>query len=176
MKTTRFTIQDVIVTDANGNNEVKTYFIKCNHMPVKGYFVQDVNEEQNLELFKKGLSTILTMKGDRGFFLRIFVDFMLMTLEDFKNMKAADPKYCHFIAFVCDLANHKNLKDWVGVYDEDFSKFVANLCYNYYLDVDWELFQEYGSVCFAYYRLGTDYQKQWFTHQSQEVLFVHKMK
>lgn len=164
MKKTRFTIQDVIVTDANGNNEVKTHFIKYNHMPVKGYFVQDVNEEQNLELFKKGLSTILAMEGDRGFFLRIFADFMLMTLEDFKNKKAADPKYCHFIAFVCDLANHKNLKDWVGIYDEDFSKFVANLCYNYYLDVDWDLFQCYGSVCFAYYRLGTDHQKQWFTH------------
>lgn len=174
MKTIRFTIQDVIITD--GNNELKTYFIKYNHMPEKGYFVQDFNEEQNLELFKKGLSTILAMKGDRGFFLRIFADFMLMTLEDFKNKKAADPKYCHFIAFVCDLANHKNLKDWVGVYDEDFSKFVANLCYNYYLDLDWELFQEDGSVCFPYYRLGTDHQKQWFTHQSQEVLFVHKME
>ena len=147
--TLSFTVKNILTTD--GERVVDTHFISCDHMPVKGYFVQDVNDQQNLELFLKGLNTILTMEGKRGAFLRTFAAYMLMTLEDFKNGKAADQKYCQFIAFVCDLANHKNLKDWKGVYHKDFPKFVDNLCWNYYLDEDWEMFKETGNVMFAHY-------------------------
>ena len=147
--TLSFTVKNILTTD--GERTVNTHFISCDHMPVKGYFVQDVNGQQNLELFLKGLNTILTMEGKRGAFLRTFAAYMLMTLEDFNNGKAADPKYCQFIAFVCDLANHKNLKDWKGVYHKDFPKFVDNLCWNYYLDEDWEMFKETGNVMFAHY-------------------------
>ena len=147
--TLSFTVKNILTTD--GERVVNTHFISCDHMPVKGYFVQDVNDQQNLELFLKGLNTILTMEGKRGAFLRTFAAFMLMTLEDFKNGKAANQKYCQFIAFVCDLANHKNLKDWKEVYHKDFPKFVDNLCWNYYLDEDWEMFKETGNVMFAHY-------------------------
>ena len=148
--TLSFTVKNILVVDDNGNG-VNTHFISCDHMPVKGYFVQDVNDQQNLELFLEGLKTISTMEGKRGAFLRDFIAFMLMTLEDFKNGKAADPKYCHFIAFVCDLANHNNLKNWEGVYHKDFSKFVDNLCWNYYLDEDWKEYEKSRSVWFRYY-------------------------
>ena len=147
--TLSFTVKNILTTD--GERTVNTHFISCDHMPVKGYFVQDVNDQQNLELFLKGLNTILTMEGKRGAFLRTFAAYMLMTLEDFKNGKAANQKYCQFIAFVCDLANHKNLKDWKEVYHKDFPKFVDNLCWNYYLDEDWEMFKETGNVMFAHY-------------------------
>lgn len=147
--TLSFTVKNILtVTD---DNRVITHFISCDHMPVKGYFVQDVNDQQNLELFLKGLKTISTMEGKRGAFLRDFIAFMYMTLEDFKNGKAADQKYCQFIAFVCDLANHKNLKDWKGVYHKDFPKFVDNLCWNYYLDEDWKVYGKTRSVWFRHY-------------------------
>ena len=146
-----FTIKDIPTTD--GERTVITHFISCDHMPVKGYFVQDVNNQQNLELFLKGLNTILTMEGKRGAFLRTFAAFMLKDLEDFMNGKASHQKYCNFIAFVCDLANHKNLKDWKGVYHKDFPKFVDNLCWNYYLDEDWETFKKDGTVWFGYYHI-----------------------
>ena len=71
-----FTIKNILTTD--GINQVITHFVSCDHMPVKGYFVQDINEQQNLELFLKGLNTILTMEGKRGAFLRTFVAYMVM--------------------------------------------------------------------------------------------------
>lgn len=145
-----FTIKNILVVGDNGN-KITTHFISCDHFPAKGYFVQDVDEQQNLELFLKGLNTILTMEGKRGAFLRDFTSFMYMTLEDFKNGKVADQKYCQFIAFVCDLANHKNLKDWKGVYHKDFPKFVDNLCWNYYLDEDWKEYGKTKSVWFSHY-------------------------
>lgn len=151
--TLEVTVKNILVVNDDGS-KVTTHFISFNHMPVKGYFVQDVNNQQNLELFKKGLTIISTMEGKRGAFLRDFIAFMVMTLEDFKNGKAADQKYCQFIAFVCDLANHKNLKDWNGVYHKDFPKFVDNLCWNYYLDEDWETFKKDGTVWFGHYHIN----------------------
>lgn len=146
-----FTVKNILIVDDNGN-KITTHFISCDHMPVKGYFVQDVDSQQNLELFLKGLNIMLTMDGKRGAFLRTFAAYMLITLEDFNNGKAAEQKYCQFIAFVCDLANHKNLKDWEGVYHKDFPKFVDNLCWNYYLDDDWVMFKNTGYVLFEHYR------------------------
>lgn len=151
--TLSFTIKNILVVDDNGN-EVITHFISCDHMPVKGYFVQDVDSQQNLELFLKGIKTIFSMGGKRGEFLRTFATYMMLYLEDFKNGKAAHQKYCQFIAFVCDLANHKNLKNWDGVYHKDFPKFVDNLCWNYYLDDDWEFFQKNGYAFFAHYHIS----------------------
>lgn len=148
--TLSFTVKNILTVFDDGD-KVTTHFISCDHMPVKGYFVQDVNNQQNLELFKKGLTIISTMEGKRGAFLRDFIAFMLMTLEDFKNGKAADQKYCQFIAFVCDLANHKNLKEWKGVYHKDFPKFVDNLCWDYYLDEDWKEYGKTSSVWFRHY-------------------------
>lgn len=148
-----FTVKKILVVDYNGN-KVNTHFISCDHMPAKGYFIQDVDNQQNLELFLKGLNTILTMEGKRGAFLRTFAAFMLMDLEDFGSGRAADQKYCNFIAFVCDLANHKNLKKWKGVYHKDFPKFVDNLCWNYYLDEDWVMFQKTGYAMFGHYHIN----------------------
>lgn len=148
--TLEVTVKNILVVNEDGS-KVTTHFISFNHFPVKGYFVQDVNEQQNLELFKKGLTIISTMEGKRGAFLRDFIAFMVMTLEDFNNGKAADQKYCNFIAFVCDLANHKNLKDWKEVYHKDFPKFVDNLCWNYYLDEDWKEYGKTKSVWFRHY-------------------------
>lgn len=117
-----------------------------------GWYVQDVDIQQNVELFTKGLYEIMRMEGKRGMFLRTFVLSMANTLEEvIGNKKGANERYCNFIAFVCDLANHKNLKGWNGVYHKDFLKFVDNLCWNYYLDVDWERYKKGQSVEFKYY-------------------------
>lgn len=118
----------------------------------KGWYVQNHDSQQNVELFVKGIDEIFRMQGKRGAFLRTFVLSMCNTMEEvFDNKKGAHERYCNFIAFVCDFANHKNLKKWEGVYHKNFNKFVSNLCWNYYLDTDWECFKEKGTCFFNYY-------------------------
>lgn len=144
------TIKPIIIPTDNGT--IQTNFFSLNHNPAKGYFVQDVDKQQNTELFAKGLHMIFAMEGKRGEFLRYFASFMQKDIEEFENGDAAHPKYCSFIAFVCDLANHNNLKDWKGVYHKDFPKFVSNLCWNYYLDEDFNTFKNGDFPTFNYYQ------------------------
>ena len=96
------------------------------------------------------------MDGKRGAFLQRFVNMMGRTFENHKWF--ARVSYSEFIAFVCDIALHKNPKlAHKTCYHKDFRKYVANLCYNYYLDEDFEQFKvdEY-SVVYAHYT-GIDF-------------------
>lgn len=116
----------------------------------RGWLVQDISDEQNTEIFKKGLKIIFEMDGKRGDFLKTFVMQMANTFSEVQP-KCGEESYCNFIAFVCDIAQHKKLKNWEGVYHKAFPKFVGNLCWNYYLDGDWELYKKGKDPIFARY-------------------------
>ena len=132
----------------------KTQFIKVGNTDY-GYVVQDNDKLQNIDKFQKGLSLIENMSGKRGEFLNHFVARMALPMSMVMGEETSrvfiDERYCNFIAFVCDIANHKELKDWNGVYDKAFPKFVANLCYNYFLDDDFETYKKGEKPQFNFY-------------------------
>lgn len=156
MKQKQFTATEIVFVTNNGPQSFK--FFSLDDEPSKGYFVQDLNPQQNSMLFHKGISLIMTKDGKRWDFLREFISSMLIDINDVLNAaynNTTPPfttsKYCHFVAFVCDLANHNNLKDFKGVYDKRFPIFVANLCWNYFLDVDFEMFKNGKKPLFSHY-------------------------
>lgn len=132
---------------------VKTIYV-TNTETNCGYYVQDLGKQQNPDLFIKGISIIEKMKGKRGEFLNLFLTKMgkpfHYTMSD-KGSVFTNERYCSFIAFVCDIANHKNLTNWKGVYHKDFPKFVSNICWNYYLDADFEKFKAGDMPTFDFY-------------------------
>lgn len=136
------------------NVEKPTVFIAVENTDY-GYVVQDVYREQNIEKFIKGLGIISNMNGKRGEFLNHFITRMALPMSMVFNEETAivfkDERYCNFVAFICDLANHNELKKWDKVYDKVYAKFVANLCYNYYLDEDFETFKNGGKPQFNHY-------------------------
>ena len=91
------------------------------------------------------------MEGKRGAFLQRFVTMMAKYFE--ANDWFITARYSEFIAFVCDIALHKTPKlAHETCYHKDFRKYVANLCYNYYLDEDFEKFKvDEMSVTFTHY-------------------------
>ena len=143
------------ITEIHGLNTTKsTYFISFDN---NGWLVQDLYAEQNSTLFINGVSIIMNMKGKRGEFLQAFLNEMA---HDFGNV-ATNPtvfttqKYCSFIAFVCDIANQENMKKFPNVYHKDFPKYCSNLCWNYYLDEDFEAFKNGKQPTFDYYKSDT---------------------
>lgn len=121
-----------------------------------GYFIQNITNEQNIDKFVKGLGIISNMNGKRGEFLRHFISHMalpmtLLNNEAITKITFGNERYCNFVAFICDLANQNELKNWDKVYDKVYAKFVANLCYNYYLDEDFETFKNGGEPQYNHY-------------------------
>lgn len=109
-------------------------------------FVQDVGEQQNSNLFEEGLNLItnkVTPKR-RDYIekmLRLVLPTIDMGLEDTLR-KSRD--IGHLIAFVCDIALHKNKRlAHPDAYHKDFNKYVANLFAEYYLD---ECFNRYVKI------------------------------
>lgn len=127
-----------VITPTNGK-AIKSEFIYFQDNG-KGWFVQNLDEQQNANLFCDGIKLIFEMDGKRGLFLQRFVTMMARTFEI--NECFARVNYSQFIAFVCDVALHNQPKLAHPLcYDKVFKKYVANLCYNYYLDEDFELFK-----------------------------------
>lgn len=140
-----FIKQNVVMTKSNGT-VVEGEFIYFAHNG-KGWYVQNLHQQQNPTLFCEGIKLIFQMDGKRGAFLQRFVTMMARTFETREWFGKVS--YSQFIAFVCDIALHKNPKlAHETCYHKDFKKYVANLCYNYYLDEDFEQFKvdEYSVV------------------------------
>lgn len=143
------------VTICPTNNKIPTAFLAIENTDY-GYLVQNVYKEQNIDKFIKGLGIISNMSGKRGEFLKHFITRMalpmsLINKEETLYTVFGNERYCNFVAFICDLANHKELKHWDKVYDKVYAKFVANLCYNYYLDEDFETFKNGGEPQYNHY-------------------------
>lgn len=128
------------------NKVIEGEFIFFEHNS-KGWYVQNLHEQQNADVFCEGIKLIFKMDGKRGAFLQRFVTMMAKTFDE--GGWFGKVSYSQFIAFVCDVALHKNPKlAHETCYHKDFKKYVANLCYNYYLDEDFEQFKvdEYSVV------------------------------
>ena len=110
-------------------------------------FVQDLAEQQNSNLFEEGLKLITTkVTPKRKSYIEKMMSLVLpttdMTLDD---MLRRSRDIGHIIAFVCDIALHKNKKlAHPQAYDKDFNKYVANLFREYYLDGAFERYVHLG--------------------------------
>ena len=113
----------------------KTFFINGK----SAIYVQNLCEIQNSSLFEEGLKLIDTkVSPTRRSYLAKMFGIVLpntdMTLDDILA-KSCDNNIGLIIAFVCDIALHKNKKlANPQAYDKDFNKYVANLFREYNLD------------------------------------------
>ena len=141
-----------IINLANAHR--KTVFITVGETDY-GFMVQDADNQQNIEKFLKGLTLIEKMEGKRGEFLNYFITRMAHPISKLFGEETSrvfiDETYCNFIAFVCDIANHNEVRNWNGIYDKSFPKYVSNLCWNYYIDDDFETFKKGGKPKFNHY-------------------------
>ena len=135
--------------------EVKTIefvydFVKGNICIFNGnaIFVQDINEQQNSQLFIKGIEMIENLVPSRKAYLQaLFSTILPSEKEDAIVVGLKSKKLYRLIALVCDIALHSNKKlAHPQAYDKDFKKYVANLFYHYYLDDSYTLFKKTGVV------------------------------
>ena len=112
-------------------------------------YVQDVSEQQNSTLFEEGLKIIdskVTPKR-RSYLTMLFRVVLPKAGGDIDDImkKSCKRNVGHIIAFVCDIALHKNKKlAHPQAYDKDFNKYVANLFREYYLDGAFERYVHLG--------------------------------
>lgn len=132
-------------------NKIKGGYLITNPATSKSYYVQDLDKQQNSQLFVKGLNIIWGMTGKLGDFLRSLC--LEMETDTISKETVGTQKYCNFIALVCDIALHDNveLRIW-QVYHEDFNQYVANLIWNYYLDEDYKEFKTTGKCKFNQFK------------------------
>lgn len=124
-------------------------FVKGNICIFNGnaIFVQDINEQQNSQLFIKGIEMIdkLVVPSRKAYLQALFSDIFPSEKEDAISIGLKSKVLYRLIAFVCDIALHSNKKlAHQGAYDKDFKKYVANLFYHYYLDDSYTLFKKTG--------------------------------
>lgn len=114
-------------------------------------FVQDINEQQNSQLFIKGLKMIdKLLVPSRKSYLQALFDAMLPSeKEDVIVVGLKSKKLYRLIALVCDIALHSNKKlAHPQAYDKDFKKYVANLFYHYYLNACYDIFKTTGALSY----------------------------
>ena len=110
-------------------------------------FVQDLAEQQNSDLFEEGLKLITTkVTPKRKSYIEKMMSLVLPTTDMALNdMLRRSRDIGLIIAFVCDIALHKNKKlAHPQAYDKDFNKYVANLFREYYLDGAFERYVHFG--------------------------------
>lgn len=114
-------------------------------------FVQDINEQQNSQLFAKGIEMIDKLVPSRKSYLQALFNTILPSeKEDTIAVLSKSKELYRLIALVCDIALHSNKKlAHPQAYDKDFKKYVANLFYHYYLDVCYDIFKKTGIVSYA---------------------------
>ena len=112
-------------------------------------YVQDVSEQQNSTLFEQGLKLIDSkVSPKRRSYLAKLFRVLLPTVD--MNMDDIMEKSCKqntglIIAFVCDIALHKNKKlAHPQAYHKDFNKYVANLFQQYRLDGAYSRYVQLG--------------------------------
>lgn len=129
-------------------------FVKGNICIFEGnaIFVQDINEQQNSQLFIKGIEMIdkLLVPSRKSYLQALFNAMLPSEKEDAIAVGLKSKGLYRLIAFVCDIALHKNKKlAHPQAYDKDFKKYVANLFYHYYMDDTYTLFKKTGLVSIA---------------------------
>lgn len=128
-------------------------FVKGNICIFEGnaIFVQDINEQQNSQLFAKGIEMIDKLVPSRKAYLQVLFNTMLPSdKEDAIVVGLKSKELYRLIAFVCDIALHYNKKlAHPQAYDKDFKKYVANLFYHYYIDDSYTLFKKTGVVSYV---------------------------
>ena len=111
----------------------KTFYIN----KYSAIYVQDVCEQQNSTLFEQGIKLIeskVTPKR-RSYLIKMLTLILPTSDMSMDDMAARSRDVLPIIAFVCDMALHKNKKLAHPVaYDRDFNKYVANLFCEYNLD------------------------------------------
>ena len=121
----------------------KTFFIN----KYSAIYVQDVCEQQNSTLFEQGIKLIdskVTPKR-RSYLIKMLTLILPTSDMSMDDMAARSRDVLPIIAFVCDMALHKNKKLAHPVaYDKDFNKYVANLFYQYKLDGAFERYVHLG--------------------------------
>lgn len=139
--------------------EVKTIEFICDY--VKGnicifngnaIFVQDINEQQNSQLFIKGIEIIdkLLVPSRKSYLEALFNAILPSDKEDAIVVGRKSKELCSLIALVCDIALHRNKKlAHQQAYDKDFKKYVANLFYHYYLDDCYDIFKKTSVVSYT---------------------------
>lgn len=117
-------------------------------------FVQDINEQQNSQLFIKGIEMIENLVPSRKAYLQALFNTILPSEKEDAIVVASKSKELYrLIAFVCDIALHRNKKlAHPQAYDKDFKKYVANLFYHYYLDVCYDIFKKTGMVSYSNFK------------------------
>ena len=113
-------------------------------------YVQDVSKQQNTTLFEEGLKIIdskVTPKR-RSYLAKLFrvvLPTAGMDIDDIME-KSCKQNTGRIIAFVCDIALHKNKKlAHPQAYHKDFNKYVANLFQEYSLDSGFEQYVQLGA-------------------------------
>ena len=115
-------------------------------------FVQDINEQQNSQLFIKGIEIIdkLLVPSRKSYLQALFNTILPSEKEDAIVVGLKSKKLYRLIALVCDIALHNNKKlAHPQAYDKDFKKYVANLFYHYYLDDCYTLFKKTGLLSYT---------------------------
>lgn len=139
------------------NMKVKTIefiydFVKGNICIFDGnaIFVQDFNEQQNSQLFIKGIEMIDKLVPSRKAYLQALFNTILPSeKEDAITVGLKSKKLYRLIGLVCDIALHNNKKlAHPQAYDKDFKKYVENLFYHYYLDDCYYIFKKTGVVIY----------------------------
>lgn len=129
-------------------------FVKGNICIFEGnaIFVQDINDQQNSQLFIKGIEIIcqLLVPSRKAYLQALFYAMLPSEKEDAITVGLKSKELYRLIAFVCDIALHNNKKlAHPKAYDKDFKKYVANLFYEYYLDDSYTLFKKTGVVSYV---------------------------
>ena len=115
-------------------------------------FVQDINEQQNSQLFIKGIEIIdkLLVPSRKSYLQALFNTILPSDKEDAIVVGLKSKKLYRLIALVCDIALHRNKKlAHPQAYDKDFKKYVANLFYHYYLDACYDIFKKTGLLSYT---------------------------
>ena len=121
----------------------KTFYINEN----SAIYVQDVCEQQNSTLFEQGIKLIDSKVAPkrRSYLIKMLTLILPTSDMSMDDMAARSRDVLPIIAFVCDMALHKNKKLAHPVaYDKDFNKYVANLFYQYKLDGAFERYVHLG--------------------------------
>lgn len=117
----------------------------------KAIFVQDLNEQQNSKLFEEGLKLIYSkVNPNRRNYLNELFNFALPNSNQSpEEVGVQSRKLCSLISLVCDIALHNNKKlAHPDAYHKDFPKYVANLFYQYFLDVSFDLYVKTCTLSF----------------------------
>jgi hypothetical protein len=110
-------------------------------------YVQDLDKKQNSNLFVEGLKLIDSKVSPKR---KEYLVELLNTVLPKEDMDVTETiiksrPLVSIIAFVCDIALHKNKKlAHPEAYHKDFSKYVANLFYEYGLDDTYDAYHTIG--------------------------------